>query len=361
MAVLSLLMLVGSTLLLCARAPGSRLYAEDHGSPRRPLQTHGSSSCVYWHNNSQSRERQSAGWVETAGWKQLRLRENGDRAWQDDKDLRALASECNSVEQRDLLQLRWCSLANDDDSARRPPESWLRTSTNAAGIYALAACIVDWRGCPTHGSSIGAEYVRRARGRRNAMPELYGIVLNRACSATPDPASLVVHLRLGDAIELSDSSVAEMLLSGASPLPEPGSNASAHLPIAPLIRTWESWAFQMRTGIKSVQELLFDAEDAFAEGADASLASRHVDLVGGSHRDDFVGVGAPKSWAYAHCVRDAFEQAGYSVSLRTELDADDAFCFMARAKMFVPSPGRFSRVISHLVELDGGRVIGRRF
>ena len=111
----------------------------------------------------------------------------------------------------------------------------------------------------------------------------------------------------------------------------------------------------MHDGGKSAAELLHDAHTSgIGKGA-------VVHVVGGSHKLSYTGSGARKSYIYATCIKDAFQQAGYNVNLVTNLSADDAFCFMASAKIFAPGPGGFSRIIGKLVQLGGGRVVGRSF
>lgn len=142
----------------------------------------------------------------------------------------------------------------------------------------------------------------------------------------PDPESLVVHLRLGDVIENSNSSSLQMLTHGGDP---------AH-------------NRNFRTAIKSIHELLGDAKRA---------GVRRIVVVGGSH----LKMRTPESFDYSHCVYQAFKVAGYDTKLSLNGHPDKDFYFMANAKIIVVSSGGYSRLVGKIVKRQGGQIIGRSF
>jgi len=151
----------------------------------------------------------------------------------------------------------------------------------------------------------------------------------------PETNSLVIHLRLGDMVDMSHADVQTMLLSGANP----GAGAA---------RKWPN-------SIKSVHELL-------ADSAMANVTTVHI--VGGGcwrtmwhTRSDCI-----KSSGYARCVGRAFEHQGYNTTLSIDGEnADQDFYFMAHAKHFIETSGGFSKIVAQLVTKQGGTVYGRRF
>jgi len=143
----------------------------------------------------------------------------------------------------------------------------------------------------------------------------------------PAKDELVLHLRLGDVIEYSNTNIITMLSKGGDP--------SHHKNFA--------------SAIKSVNEYL----DNIAESG-----LQKVSIRGGSH-DPFM---YSKSRVYAGCLKRAIEIAGYEVSM--ELDSgnpDQDFYYMSFANKIVVSTGGYSRIIGNLVKERGGEIIGRTF
>ena len=151
----------------------------------------------------------------------------------------------------------------------------------------------------------------------------------------PETNSLVIHLRLGDMVDMSHADVQTMLLSGANP----GAGAA---------RKWPN-------SIKSVHELL-------ADSAVANVTKVHI-VGGGCWRSTrHTGSECIKSSGYARCVRRAFEHQGYNPTLSIDGEnADQDFYFMAHAKHFIETSGGFSKIVAQLVTKQGGTVYGRRF
>ena len=145
----------------------------------------------------------------------------------------------------------------------------------------------------------------------------------------PEPEALVIHLRLGDIIETSPSSVEELLMKGG----DPGYPTKRFL-----------------NSIKSVHELLNDV------GSVSDLKVVHI--VGGTHRKEYW----QKSRVYAGCIHRAMEEGGYNVTMRVEgIHPDEDFYYTSHAKQLIVSAGGFSNLMGQIAEHRGGRIIGRSF
>lgn len=151
----------------------------------------------------------------------------------------------------------------------------------------------------------------------------------------PKPAEdeLVIHLRIGDIIDLPQYSgnvtVLEMLKNGATT--RHGAN-SVYL-----------------DGIKSVAEYLATIRES---------GLTKVVLRGGSH----IPYKYPKSRVFTACLAKAIRKAGYditSLQVDGEANPDQDFYYMAHAKHFVMASGGYSRFIARIVLHSGGRVVGR--
>lgn len=143
----------------------------------------------------------------------------------------------------------------------------------------------------------------------------------------PNPDALVIHLRLGDVIENSNSSVEDMLMKGGDP--------------------WHIAAYQ--SAIKSIHEYLSDI---------ASTAASEIIIRGGSHDPNYYY----KSRLYAGCLHRAILAAGYNATISLEgMDPDHDFFFMSHAKQIIVSAGGYSRLMGTFAKRNGGRVVGREF
>ncbi len=144
----------------------------------------------------------------------------------------------------------------------------------------------------------------------------------------PPSDTLVMHLRLGDVIENSKNSVAEMLGSGGDP--------------------WHTDTY--KSAIKSIDEYLSDI--------DSSGLSK-IEIRGGSHDPNFY----QKSRIYAGCLYRAIQMAGYSrVNMQIEgSDPDHDFFYIGYAKHLSVSSGGFSRLMGTMAKRHGGRMVGREF
>mmetsp|Transcript_15137 Transcript_15137/g.30546 ORF Transcript_15137/g.30546 Transcript_15137/m.30546 type:complete len:368 (+) Transcript_15137:3013-4116(+) len=143
----------------------------------------------------------------------------------------------------------------------------------------------------------------------------------------PEEDEVVVHLRLGDIIELSNDSVDRMLLLGGDP---------AHNK-------------NFKNGIKSIGEYLDTLE---------SSSLRKVRIRGGSHMFKYYR----KSCVYSMCIKQAMEEAGYDVTMVLNgVSPDEDFYYGARARHLIVSVGGYSRLMGQMVERYGGTVHGRQF
>jgi len=245
-------------------------------------------------------------------------------------------------------------------SAWYPTDEWLRSCVNDTqrrrdlikpfpmaapwGLgYRLGDCIKRCNPCNTDHSPpscLAREYGRLAcppkvnpnyvlGGNLTAVLELFDEKrANGGLSFTvPQVDELVIHLRLGDIIEGSGATVDQMLISGANP----------------------NHFRSFKNSIKSVYEFLSDI---------SSTNLTKVSIVGGSHRPQTY----KKSRVYAHCLKRAIEEAGYTTKMQLNAnDPDHDFYYMSNAKSIIVTTGGYSRLIGQLVKKQGGTIAGRRF
>mmetsp|Transcript_25192 Transcript_25192/g.47823 ORF Transcript_25192/g.47823 Transcript_25192/m.47823 type:complete len:461 (-) Transcript_25192:45-1427(-) len=211
--------------------------------------------------------------------------------------------------------------------------------------YRLGDCVKVCRGCPTptdHASladwTIAGEYYDLAcpphgfmfekRGNETLLDILVDAHEGEPGFTKPDPAAIVVHLRLGDKIELADESVLHILRDGAEPY---------------------DTSFRGYKALKSLYEFLTDIWQSRAP---------QVVIRGGSQLPNLY----EKSKVYAYCIQEAAEKAGYNVSMNLEEgNADADFFYMSHARKVIVTLGGYSRFIGHAVLRRGGQVFGRLF
>ncbi|KAL3903278.1 MAG: hypothetical protein SGILL_010504 [Bacillariaceae sp.] len=163
----------------------------------------------------------------------------------------------------------------------------------------------------------------------------------------PDPESVIIHMRLGDVIELGwkldgsreQNSASYFLVHGGvsdhpiyrGVLEQLKTNATAHL-----------------------QKSIFSVQD-YLDALHIANANKAV-IVGGSHKQKQY----KKSKPYAYCLAKGLAFAGIKVELRLDQKVthpDSDFYYMSHAKKFVLSSGGFSSVISRMVVHMGGEVL----
>ena len=143
----------------------------------------------------------------------------------------------------------------------------------------------------------------------------------------------VIHIRVGDVIEFSDSSVHDILSKPC---------------------------YYQQFGDKKISFTIYKNNYSkplsyFDEKLEKikSYPIKEVVLVAGSHFPiDFT-----KSSRYLNCIKLYIEQHGYHVTLRIGRVPDDDILFMSHAPYFTPSGGGFSAIITEVVKLNKGIVI----
>eukprot|EP00934_Nitzschia_sp_Nitz4_P006046 Nitzschia sp. Nitz4//scaffold25_size161228//126864//128873//NITZ4_002452-RA/size161228-processed-gene-0.169-mRNA-1//1//CDS//3329544652//6036//frame0 len=176
------------------------------------------------------------------------------------------------------------------------------------------SALYHFRACKTNQHVMGGNWTIVEEIMREAQE-------NDATFQEPDPDALVLHLRLGDVIENSKSSVVDMLMNGADP--------------------WHIDAYQ--SAIKSIEEYLTDIE---------SSGLSQILIRGGSHDPNFYA----KSRVYATCLNRAIVTAGYdSATMKVEGDdPDHDFYFISHAKHLIVSTGGYSRLMGEFAKRYGG-------
>lgn len=199
-------------------------------------------------------------------------------------------------------------------------------------------CMV-YSGALLHNNTMMKDYYEQACREDNTNYVLGGnlsIISNVLYKRKSDPSfrapmedELVVHLRLGDVIELADADVETMLIKGASP--------------------WHHASF--KNGIKSAHEYIADI---------VKSGYKKVVIRGGAHWPQYYR----KSRIYAVCLKEAITEAGYyhgfNVSMSLEGNSPDQdFYYLCHAKQIIVGVGGFSRLIGQIVSHYGGTIVGR--
>lgn len=179
------------------------------------------------------------------------------------------------------------------------------------------------KGCSPHGPGYHTK-----RGNETLLDEILAGREGMEGFEKPPEDAVVIHLRLGDKIEHSDSTPYEMLQNSA----DPGFKS-----------------FQGLHAVKSVYEFLTNIVES---------EQPKVVIRGGSQApEEYV-----KSKTYAYCLKEAVAEAGYDVEMNLEEgNADKDFYYLTHAKQIIITVGGFSRYIGHIVLRRGGTVYGRVF
>jgi len=213
--------------------------------------------------------------------------------------------------------------------------------------YRLGDCVKLCKGCPEPDSRISGplahwtlsgEYSDLActnDTKHKKDEDLLEVILRKRDGkpgfVKPHPGALLIHLRLGDKIDLSKADTYTLLQDGG---PAYGRNTPRE--------------------IKSVYEYLANIVESRVP------TDPGVMLRGGSHFPQYY----VKSKTYAYCLEEAISKAGYRVHLEMDVGASNAdydFYFLSHAKKIIVGTGGFSRFIGHFVLRHGGIVFGRMF
>lgn len=213
--------------------------------------------------------------------------------------------------------------------------------------YRLGDCVksCDPRACPTsthhaalaHNATIAGQYYDLAcegsqwhvkNGNETLLDEIIAQRRSEPGFYTPDPNTVVIHLRLGDKMEESNATVFEMLQNSA----DPGRRS-----------------FQGFGALKSLYEFLTSVVQSKAP---------KVVIRGGSQWPNMY----KKSKTYAHCLQEALQEAGYPTEMKLdESNADVDFLYLVHARKIIVTVGGFSRFVGYAVFRRGGILFGRRF
>ena len=171
--------------------------------------------------------------------------------------------------------------------------------------------------------SIAVEYMNKLGENYQLLLQIVNERTNKHPELIPNNHTLVIHLRTGDVIDLSNHTVDEFLKF---------KNLTNHHYTRPL-----SFYDNMFNDIKT-QNITFD----------------HVMVITGFHRN----IDHKKSISYIDYIIKHIERMGYNVTLRINQNPDDDFITMCNSKYFIISGGGFSRMTANIVRLKGGKVFG---
>ena len=182
-------------------------------------------------------------------------------------------------------------------------------------------------------NSIVTEYILKTRNLKGSKSNRYSVLHKIVKSRTtpqliPNENTLVIHLRIGDVIDDSKSSVDEML--------------TTYKIYTINERKWKginyarpfSYYKNIITNIKN-------------------LPIYNIILIGGYH----IAGDHSKSEEYVNKIKLFFEQHNYNVDTRINNDPDEDFIFMSNSTYFVESGGGYSELISKMVERNKKYVI----
>lgn len=172
--------------------------------------------------------------------------------------------------------------------------------------------------CDRWPSSVGCAYARTKRlGSRGDWAALRAALAVRSASlAGPDNHTLVVHLRLGDVLDM---------------------------PI-----------YVHRHGCSAASGCAWVRPVADYSRLIVPPEVRLIEIVGNATYR--VGSGCAKSREYVRRVHGALSRVRPTRALRT-LSADEDLAYMASSGFFLPSRGRFSRLATDLVRERGGKIV----
>jgi len=158
---------------------------------------------------------------------------------------------------------------------------------------------------------------------------LFQLVKRRIGNQTKNQG-VVVHLRIGDAIDNSTSSVKDIL--------EHQTCYSPH----------HIHCFKYAMPLEHYRDVVRHLSPG-----------QLVTLVGSPHPPDNGTWTRPfiKSCVYTYAVAAYLQEIGHHVQVRVGHAPDDDVVFMANSKIFVPSGGGYSQMLCDMVRMNGGRVV----
>jgi hypothetical protein len=169
--------------------------------------------------------------------------------------------------------------------------------------------------------SIASEYMRTTT-KQSDTKVLTDIVKRRRCEDIQENTA-VIHLRVGDVIELNPSSVLEILTKYTYTNEHKFSNYT------PPLKYFNKKISKLR-----------------------DLGIVNIIIIAGSHVD----MATPKSCLYISAVVNYFESEGFLVNTRLGQNADTDFILMANAKVFIPSTNGWFTRMATAVSKDLGNI-----
>tara|TARA_B100001059_G_C17636284_1_gene477003 strand:+ start:116 stop:706 length:591 start_codon:yes stop_codon:yes gene_type:complete len=175
----------------------------------------------------------------------------------------------------------------------------------------------DWH-IRKYPKSIVSEYFAITSDKENV--EVLASIVKKRSKQLSAIQGYALHLRVGDVIEESDHSVAELL--NKPRLFYSGEHGFQYVPC------WEK--------IKNC----LDQSD---------IECKYVTIFAGTHTTHHT----PKSCQYIDTVQRLLEQEGYTVIRRLGKDPDEDFVLMTTAQYFIQSGGGYSKLVRHVREKLG--------
>ena len=187
--------------------------------------------------------------------------------------------------------------------------------------------------------SIATEYMEKTNKEKD-YNILLDIVNNRKTPIELHDDTLSLHLRIGDIIDNSQTSVDTFLkktiltrLWGGYINAKPGMNKTQK---------------NQRNFVKPLKYYKDIVDEMLKNGI------KKIILIGGFHTPH---PNHKKSLEYVSRIKQFFEKKGFICETRIDMNPDDDFLIMCHSKFFTPSGGGFSDIIKNIVEMRGGKII----
>jgi len=187
-------------------------------------------------------------------------------------------------------------------------------------------------------NSIASEYMKQTKTEENY--ELLFSILKKHTKQfneidLPKNNTLIIHLRLGDVIEMSKLSVKDFLIDNKSI----DSSLICDKNYGNVVCNINENT--INNSVSYVKPLSY-----FYNKIHKINGINEIVLVAGCH---VLYSSYEKSYLYIKCIQIFLEELGYNVSTRLGKNPDEDFIFMSNAKYFLPSGGGFSNIVKNMV------------
>jgi GR25 family glycosyltransferase involved in LPS biosynthesis len=187
-------------------------------------------------------------------------------------------------------------------------------------------------------NSIASEYMKQTQTEGNY--ELLFSILKKHTKQfneidLPKNNTLIIHLRLGDVIEMSKPTVKDFLIDNKTI----DSSLICDKNYGNVVYNINENT--INNSVSYVKPLSY-----FYNKIHKINGINEIVLVAGCH----VPLSYEKSYLYIKCIQIFFEELGYKVSTRLGKNPDEDFIFMSNAKYFLPSGGGFSNIVKNMVK-----------